>query len=217
MRFQEAHQLSTEALSKRTGLEPDRVTRLLRPARAPKVVKDASQQEILDDQLDERGAAKLGPPGAPKRERIRLAVMAALEFAKLHACAMKFSPKKSDERTARTIQRSLFERWSFRRAQAFCRTSSGRRVLCQMGRRAPCRTEFDVTCLTRFGTCFDSPHIKRSRRHEPRLAIRKRLCNRLRTLARTDHPLTTTERVIGPGSSRHCRSRLGRRGGSEAV
>jgi len=41
--------------------------------------------------------------------------MAALEFAKLHAHAMKSSPKKADERTARAIQRALSERWSFRR------------------------------------------------------------------------------------------------------
>jgi hypothetical protein len=66
---------------------------------------------------------KLLPSGAPKRERIRLDLMAALEFAKLHARAMKSSPKKANEDTARAIQRALFERWSFRRVQAFCRTT----------------------------------------------------------------------------------------------
>jgi hypothetical protein len=49
--------------------------------------------------------------------------MAALEFAKLHAHAMKSSPKKADERSARAMERALSERWSFRRVQSFCRTS----------------------------------------------------------------------------------------------
>ncbi len=122
-RFQEAHQLSAEALSKRTGLEPDRVKRLLRLARAPRVVQNACQQGVLVDQVDEWRAVKLLPSGTPKRERIRLDLMAALEFAKLHAHAMRSSPKKADERTARAIQRALLERWSFRRVQAFCRTT----------------------------------------------------------------------------------------------
>jgi ParB family chromosome partitioning protein len=51
LRFQETHQLSAEALSKRTGLEPDRVKRLLRLARAPKAVQDACQQGVLVDKL----------------------------------------------------------------------------------------------------------------------------------------------------------------------
>jgi len=122
-RFQEAHQLSAEALSKRTGLEPDRIKRLLRLARGPKVIQDACQQGVLVDKVDERGGVKLLASGAPKRERIRLDLMAALEFAKLHAHAMKSSPKKAGERTARAIERALLERWSFRRVQAFCRTA----------------------------------------------------------------------------------------------
>lgn len=125
-RFQETHQLSTDALCKRMGLELDRVKRLLRLARAPKVVQNACQQGVLVDQVDGRGTVKLLPSGVPKHERIRLDLMAALEFAKLHACAMKSSPKKADERTARAIERALFERWSFRRVQAFCRTTIAR-------------------------------------------------------------------------------------------
>ena len=122
-RFQEAHQLSTEALCKRTGLEFDRVKRLLRLARAPKVIQDACDGGLLVDQLDARGEPKLLPSGAAKRERMRLDLMPALEFAKLHAHAMKSSPKKADERTARAIERALSERWTFRRVQAFCRTA----------------------------------------------------------------------------------------------
>jgi hypothetical protein len=121
--FQEAHQLSSEALSKHTGLEPDRVKRLLRLARAPRVVQDACQQGVLVDQVDERGEVKLLPSGTPKHERIRLDLMTALEFAKLHARAMKTSPKTADERISRAIHPALFERWSFRRVQAFCRTN----------------------------------------------------------------------------------------------
>ncbi len=122
-RFQEAHQLSTEGLTKRTGLELDRVKRLLRLARASKVIQDACQQGVLVDEMDERGTVKLLPSGNPKHQRSRLDLMAALEFAKFHANALKCSPKKADERTARAIQRALSERWSFRRVQAFCRVS----------------------------------------------------------------------------------------------
>jgi ParB/RepB/Spo0J family partition protein len=122
-RFQEAHQLSTEALTRRTGLELDRVKRLLRLARAPKVIQDACHQGVLVEEVDERGGVKLLPSGNPKHQRSRLDLMAALEFAKLHAHTMKSSPKKADERTARAIQRALSERWSFRRVQSFCRAS----------------------------------------------------------------------------------------------
>lgn len=122
VRFQEAQQLSTEALAKRAGLEFDRVKRLLRLARAPKVIQEACHQGVLVDQVDERGAVKLLPSGNPKHERNRLDLMAALEFAKLHAHVAKSSPKKADERTTRAIQRALSERWSFRRVQAFCKS-----------------------------------------------------------------------------------------------
>ena len=122
-RFQETHQLSTDALTKRTGLEVDRVKRLLRLARAPKLIQDACDEGVLVDQIDERGAVKLLPSGNPKHERNRLDLMAALEFAKLHAHAVKSSPKKADERTARAIHRALSERWSVRRVQAFCRAA----------------------------------------------------------------------------------------------
>jgi ParB-like chromosome segregation protein Spo0J len=112
LRFQDEHQFSAEALAKRTGLELDRVKRLLRLARAPKVVQDACHVGVMVD---------AGTAEAPKRERARLELMAALEFVKLHAHAMKAAPKKADERTARAIERALSERWSLRRVQSFCR------------------------------------------------------------------------------------------------
>jgi ParB/RepB/Spo0J family partition protein len=114
-RFQEAHGLSTEALAKRMGLEPDRVKRLLRLARAPKVVQDACGEGVL-----------VSPPGAAdssKRERARLDVMAALEFSRLHAQEVKDSPKKADERVARAIERALAEHWTLRRIQNHCRAA----------------------------------------------------------------------------------------------
>src|SRR5689334_22791346 len=114
LRFQEMHQLSTEALAKRTGLELDRVKRLLRLARAPKAVQDACHEGLMVD---------VSSSGAPKRERVRLDMMAALEFSKLHAHAAKSAPKKADERTARAIERALSERWTFRRVQSFCRAA----------------------------------------------------------------------------------------------
>ena len=112
LRFQDEHQLSAEALAKRTGLEQDRVKRLLRLARAPKVVQDACHVGVMVD---------AGSAEAPKRERARLELMAALEFVKLHAHVMKAAPKKADERTVRAIERALTERWAFRRIQSFCR------------------------------------------------------------------------------------------------
>jgi len=112
LRFLEEHHLSTEALARRTGLEMDRVKRLLRLARAPKVVQDACHVGVMVD---------AGTAEAPKRERVRLELMAALEFVKLHAHVMKTAPKKADDRTARAIERALSERWAFRRIQSFCR------------------------------------------------------------------------------------------------
>jgi ParB-like chromosome segregation protein Spo0J len=114
LRFQDEHQLSAEALAKRTGLELDRVKRLLRLARAPKVVQDACHLGIMVD---------AGTAEAPKRERARLELMAALEFVKLHAHVLKTAPKKADERTARAIERAFSERWAFRRIQSFCRAA----------------------------------------------------------------------------------------------
>ncbi|HTP26553.1 MAG TPA: ParB/RepB/Spo0J family partition protein [Anaeromyxobacteraceae bacterium] len=122
-RFQEANRLSTDALAKRTGLELDRVKRLLRLSRAPTVIQDACHRGLLVDVMDENGAVQLLSSGSPKRERRRLDLMAALEFAKLHAHVTKSTPKKADERTARVVERALSEHWSFRRVQAFCRSS----------------------------------------------------------------------------------------------
>jgi len=121
--FQTANALSTDALCRRTGLELDRVKRLLRLARAPKVVQDACHEGVLIDQVDEQGAVKLLPSGNAKHERARLELMAALEFTKFHVAIEKAAPKKADERAAKAIQRALAERWSFRRVQSFCRSA----------------------------------------------------------------------------------------------
>jgi ParB/RepB/Spo0J family partition protein len=121
--FQAANELSTEALAQRTGLELDRVKRLLRLARAPKVVQDACHDGVLIAHLDEQGTVKRLASGNPKHERARLDLMAALEFAKFNAAAAKTAPKRADERTAKAIQRALSERWSFKRVQAFCRSA----------------------------------------------------------------------------------------------
>jgi ParB/RepB/Spo0J family partition protein len=123
-RLQEAHHLSTEALSKRTGLEQDRVKRLLRLSRVPKVIQDACHEGVLIDRVDESsGALKLLPSGKPKHERLRLDLMAALEFTRLHAHIAKARPNKADERTSSVIKRALRERWSYRRIQAFCKAA----------------------------------------------------------------------------------------------
>ncbi len=121
--FQAANELSTDVLAQRTGLEVDRVKRLLRLARAPKVVQDACHEGVLISQVDENGTVKLLASGKPKHERARLELMAALEFARFHATVAKTAPKKADERTAKAIQRALSERWSFKRVQALCRSA----------------------------------------------------------------------------------------------
>ena len=113
-RFQEAQQLSTDALAKRTGLELDRVKRLLRLSRAPNVIQNACDLGVM---VDTSANGVVGP----KRERSRLDLMAALEFTKLHVHASKTAPKKADERIASAIERALSERWSFKRIQTFCR------------------------------------------------------------------------------------------------
>lgn len=120
--FQAANELSTEALARRTGLEVDRVKRLLRLARAPKVVQNACHEGVLIEQVDEHGTPKLLASGNPKHERARLDLMAALEFVRFHATVTKSSPKKADDRTTKAIERALSERWTLRRVQTFCRS-----------------------------------------------------------------------------------------------
>ena len=68
LRFQEAHQLSTDALARRTGLELDRVKRLLRLAHAPTVIQDACHRGVLVDVVDESGAVQLLSSGSPKQQ-----------------------------------------------------------------------------------------------------------------------------------------------------
>jgi len=101
--------------TRRTGLELDRVKRLLRLARAPKVIQDACHQGVLVDEIDERGTVKLLPPAIPSTSEAGSTSWPRSNSQKLHAHALKSSPKKADERSARAIQRALSERWSFRR------------------------------------------------------------------------------------------------------
>ncbi len=79
VRFQVANELSNEALAQRTGLEPDRVKRLLRLARAPRVVQDACHEGVLVEQVDQQGAAKLLPRATRNRAHPP-ELMAALEL-----------------------------------------------------------------------------------------------------------------------------------------
>lgn len=122
-KFQEKYQLSVEVVAQRMGLELDRTKRLLRLSRAPAVVQDACRSGVLVEQTTDGGEVKRLPSGNPKHERLRLDLMAALEFAKFHAHAAKSSPKKADERTTRAMERALTERWSLRRIQTFCKAA----------------------------------------------------------------------------------------------
>jgi ParB-like chromosome segregation protein Spo0J len=115
--FQEAEKLSTAQLAARTGLDGERVKRLLRLHRAPLVVKEACHAGVLVPVRDERGNIVAAASGEPKQQRRRLDLLASLEFTKLHAFFAERKPQSADERTRTAMQRAVADGWGLRRVQ----------------------------------------------------------------------------------------------------
>lgn len=121
--FQEREKLSTGQLATKTGLDVERVKRLLRLYRAPVVVKEACHSGVLVPIRDERGELVVTASGEPKQQRRKLDLLAALEFAKLHAFIAERKPQAADVRTKTAVHRALSEGWGLRRIQEHVQTT----------------------------------------------------------------------------------------------
>jgi len=119
-RFQELERLTKEELATRTGLDIDRVRRLLRLNSAPAVVKEACTKGMVVPVLDQSGAPAISPGGKEKAERRRLDLYAALEFMKLHSHYRAEDPVRATDKTERLIEKALSEAWGVRKIQERC-------------------------------------------------------------------------------------------------
>lgn len=115
---------SARDLSAATGFNEERIRRLLRLRDAPSAVKNGVTKGVLVPVLREDGTPELGEGGKGKRQHVRLDLMTALEFQKLHKhLLLKMTPKAADHRVERAIERSLQERWGKDRVVAFVKAA----------------------------------------------------------------------------------------------
>jgi ParB/RepB/Spo0J family partition protein len=121
--LQEKEGLTVEELIQETGMEANRVKRLLRIAKAPEVIRDGCTKGLMVQLYDENGAPLTTPKGRAKQEHRHLDLIGALEFAALHSHFLKDgnSPKKASERLEKLIDQALTDGWSFRRIQERCK------------------------------------------------------------------------------------------------
>ena len=126
--LQEKEGLTLEQLVAETGMETDRVKRLIRIARAPDVIRDGCTKGVMVQLYDEKGVEQRTPKGRPKQEHRHLDLLAALEFAAFHAHLMRagLSTKKANERVERAIMQALTDGWSYRRNPGALQGTQGR-------------------------------------------------------------------------------------------
>ncbi len=104
------HATATQ-VAEATAQPERRVRRLLALFVAPQVVKDCVSAGLLVEVSDR------GEP--PKRERRKLDLMAALEFARLHEFHAQKKPATADERTTTAMARALRDNWGKRRIESY--------------------------------------------------------------------------------------------------
>jgi ParB/RepB/Spo0J family partition protein len=121
--LQEREGLSFTDLVESLGWKPDRVRRLLRIAKAPEVIRDGCTKGLMVQLYDEEGKPLTTPKGRAKQEHRKLDLMAALEFANLHAYYVRegASARQASAKVEKGITRALADGWSFRRIQEHCR------------------------------------------------------------------------------------------------
>jgi ParB/RepB/Spo0J family partition protein len=113
---------TAKKLSETTGLQLNKVVRLLRLAEAPEVVQQGVQEGLMVPVPAEKNGR---PDESAGESRRTLDLLAALEFARLHnALAKKEVGSKdgaspADERTREAIAHALKENWGFREVQHF--------------------------------------------------------------------------------------------------
>ncbi len=111
-------------LSAATGLNEERIRRLLRLHEAPRAVKDGVTKGVLVPVLRADGSPQMGETGNERRQHVRLELMAALEFQKLHKHLLtKLRAKAADERVELAIGKALRERWGKERVTAFVKAA----------------------------------------------------------------------------------------------
>lgn len=111
-------------LSMATGLNEERVRRLLRLREAPQVIKDAITKGMLVTIPGNNDSLEGSESAREKRQHARLDLMAALEFQKLHKHLLrKLPPRAADERIARTVHRALRDRWGKERVVSFVKAA----------------------------------------------------------------------------------------------
>lgn len=94
------------------GISQERATVLLRVYKAPACVKAGASAGVEVELPAEEGET-------PVKERRRLDLYQALEFAKLFDEYLKKDPKKAEAKTEKAIARALRENWGVRRIQSY--------------------------------------------------------------------------------------------------
>lgn len=115
---------SARELSAATGLTEDRIRRLTRLLDAPQAVKDGLTKGILVSTLRIEGKQESTTSSKERRHHVRLELMTALEFQKLHKHLLsRLPPKAADLRVRRAIERALEQGWSKERVAAFVKAA----------------------------------------------------------------------------------------------
>lgn len=118
-RYQDEGKLSLAQVAEHTGLELQRVKRLMRVNAAPMVIREGISKGVLVPMLDEAGVPLATPSGRAKQEHRHLDMMAALEFCRLYEHWLRETPKKAVEKTEAAIKRALLDNWGFRRISTY--------------------------------------------------------------------------------------------------
>lgn len=137
--LQEKEGLTVEQLIEETGMDANRVKRLLRIAKAPEVIRVGCTKGVMVQLYNEDGSPAATPKGRAKQEHRHLDLMAGLEFAALHAHYLKdgLTPKKANERIEKLIAEALTDGWAFRRIQERCKELKAGRSSKDNGSGAP--------------------------------------------------------------------------------
>ncbi|MFT3714043.1 MAG: ParB/RepB/Spo0J family partition protein [Archangium sp.] len=125
---------TNEELAALTSQSLQKIRRLRRVAKAPKIIKDAVETGIM--------VPVSSAEGAPE-ERRRLDLMAALQFVALFEHFQKSRPQKADERIAATLRRALTQNWSLRRTEEFVKSAQEGRETAEAVTANPRSTVFE--------------------------------------------------------------------------
>jgi len=110
-------------IAETTGLQVDKIKRLLRLADAPEVVQKGVREGLLVT-VGRNGKEQPAEEGAEGQRRT-LDLLAALEFTRFHEAlskkvrALKNGPSPADKQTGEAIARALKENWELREVKRY--------------------------------------------------------------------------------------------------